>query len=241
MPIDSAQVGANTRLIQIVGDPITAGNQQNILTASGDGKSLAGLFAALCLNVRALQNAGGTFDLQRAAIGTVGIPAVSTEGTKPTYSSGIVAYTPYATATDFWTLVGSATKTVRVLRISITGFATSAISVDLQLIKRTAANTGGTLAQPAIAQHDSNDAAPTAVVNTYSVIPSGLGAGVNARAAKLNLGATGASGIMTWNFGNLNDRALVLRGVAQCLALNWNGAAVPAGTLLDIDVEWSEE
>lgn len=240
MPLDSVAVGANQRQILVQGDPISAANQQNIVSAPGDGKLLGGLFAGLEVCVPVLMNAAGSLDIQRSAVGSVGIAAVSTEGVKATYSSGFT-YTPYAVATDFVTLVGSGTKLIRITRIAVSGFATAAISVDLVLIKRTAANTAGTLAQPAIAQHDSNDAAPAAVVNTYSVIPGSLGAGVITRVAKLNLGATGAAGLIVWDFGTRNGRGLVLRGIAQCLSLNWNGAAVPAGTLLDIDVEWTEE
>lgn len=240
MPIDSAAVGANQRVIQIVGDPVTAGNQQNVITASGDSKSVSGQFAGLVVALPVLENAGGTHDLQRAAVGTTGVAAVETEGTKATYSAGVIDFTPVATPTDFFTLVGSGTKTVRVRRISISGFATAAISVNIQGIKRTTANSGGTSAQPSIAQMDSNDGAATAVVNTYSANPT-LGTGVNIRTSKLNLGATGAAGTVTWEFGTRNTRALMLRGVAQCFSLNWNGAAVPSGTLLDIDVEFTEE
>ncbi len=246
MPIDSATVGANQRLIQIVGDPLLAGNQQNIVTGTGDGKNLAGLYAALVAGLPLLENAGGTFDLQRAAIGTTGVAAVSTESTKATYSSAVIDYAAYATPTDMFVLVGSATKLVRVLRVAVSGVATAGIIEDLQLIKRTAADTTGTASQPAIAQHDSNDAAASAVVNLYSVIPGGLGAGVNVRAGKLNLGTAGSSGAiaapaLVWDFTTRNGKGLVLRGIAQCLALNWNGAAVPAGLSLNIDVEWSEE
>jgi len=126
--------------------------------------------------------------------------------------------------------------------VSISGFATAGISVDVQLIKRSTASTGGTPTAPTIAPHDSNDAAPTAVVNSFAANPSALGTIVGiVRASKLNLGATGAAGSIVWDFTTRNGQGIVLRGVAQQLALNWNGASVPAGTLLDVDVEFSEE
>jgi hypothetical protein len=175
-------------------------------------------------------------------VGTTGVPAVSTESSKATYSAGILGFTPVATLTDFFQITGSATKTVRVLRISISGFATAAITEDVQLLKRSTASTGGTPTPATIVPHDSNDAAGTAVVNSFAANPSPLGTLTGmVRAAKLNLGATGAAGVITWDFTTRNSKGLVLRGVAQQLALNWNGAAVPAGTLLDIDVEFSEE
>jgi hypothetical protein len=241
MGLDTATVGSNQRQIIVVGDPITASRQQNIITLT-DALSLTGLFAALAGGVPLLLNPNGTFDQQRSAAGATGIPAVNTEGTKPTYSGAIIGFTPVATPTDFWQIIGSATKTVRVLRISISGIATAAISVDIQLIKRTTASTGGTPTAVTLAQHDSNDAAPTAVVNSFAANPSPLGtSGGVVRAAKLNLGATGAAGVITWDFTTRNDKGLVLRGVAQSLNLNFNSQAVPSGMLCAIDVEFSEE
>jgi len=242
--IDSVTVGANVRQIIVLGDPANASNELSVgqfhLT---DAQALTGAyFSLLDGSVGLLKNAAGTFDVQRAAAGTLGVPAANSEGTKTTYSVGAVALTPAATATDFWQIVGSATKTVRVLRLAIGGIATAAATNDVQLVKRTAANTGGTSAALTLAQHDSNDAAPTAAVNTYSVNPTGLGAsGGVVRAAKLNLGAAGAAGQIVWDFTTRNGKGLVLRGNTQSLNLNWNGAAVPAGTSLNIDVEFTEE
>lgn len=240
MPIDTVTVGSNQREVLVIGDPITASQMQHVMSVT-DGLNLAGFYAAFGGNIPLLLNPGGTFDQQRSAIGTTGIPAVNTEGTKPTYSVGIVGFTPVATPTDFWQITGSATKIVRVLRISISGIATSATSVDLQLIKRSTASTGGTPTAPTIAPHDSNDSAATAVVNQFAANPTtGTGVGT-VRSQKLNLGATGAAGVIAWDFTTRNGKGFVLRGVAQSLNLNWGGAAVPAGTLLTVDVEFTEE
>ena len=124
---------------------------------------------------------------------------------------------------------------------SFSAIATAAATVDIQAVKRTAANTGGTAVSQTIAQHDSNDAAASGTVNTYTANPASLGAGVNIRAQKLNLGAAGSAGSILWDFTTRNDKALVLRGTTQSLDLNWNGAAVPSGTSLDIELEWTEE
>jgi hypothetical protein len=246
MPLATVTLGANLGQVFVVSDPSAASQQMNVIAASGDAKSIAGQYAALIAQIQLLQNAAGTFDLKRAAVGTTGIDAVNSEGTKATYSCGAIADAAYATPTDLVTLVGSATKTVRVLRVSVSGAATAGIIEDIQLIKRTTANTAGTASQPAIAAHDSNDAAASAVVNQYSVIPSGLGAGVNVRVGKLNMGELGAAGVpsappLIWDFTTRNGKGLVLRGIAQCLALNWNGAAWPSGGVIDYDIEWTEE
>jgi hypothetical protein len=240
MALDTVTVGSNQRAVTVLGDPTNASQMQSVL-ALADAKSLAGLFAAIAGSVPWLLNANNLYDQQRSAAGTTGIAAVSTESSKATYSVGVLAFTPVATPTDFWQIVGSATKTVRVLRIAISGIATAAISVDVQMFRRSAASTGGTPTPPTIASHDANDSSATAVVNTFAANPAlGASAGV-LRAQKLNLGATGAAGQIVWDFTTRNSKGLVLRGIAQQLSLNWNGAAVPAGTLLDIDVEFSEE
>ena len=193
------------------------------------------------LSVPSLKNPiTGNYDTARATPGGTGIQAVSTEGTKATFSSASVGVTLAATATDFWQIIGSSSKTVRILKIVISGFATAAITKDILLILA-ANDTGGTASQPTIVPNDSNNAAATAVINLYSANPT-LGTAVGTiRARKLNLGATGAAGTIEWNFSNNNDQAIVLRGVAQGLSLNYNGQAVASGTLLDIECEFVED
>ncbi len=240
--ISGAQIGASQIIPAIVLIDPSTGNIVNIgQLQNQDANNLGSLQALLGTYVPLLLDAAGNFDRQKAAAGATGVPSVNTEGTRQTYSVGTVAFTPPATATDFFQIIGSGSKLVRVLRVQISGIATSAISVDIQAIKRTTANTGGTVSPLTIGLHDSTNGAVTAVVNTYSVLASPLGTGATIRAKKLNLGATGAAGDIVWDFTTRNGQGLVLRGVAQSLNLNWNGAAIPSGTLLDIDVEWTEE
>lgn len=176
---------------------------------------------------------------------SAGAVQVNTEGQKATYSTTLVNFTPAATATDFLVIQGSATKTVRITRVLVTGQASSGAIVDLLGVIRTAANTGGTTTPANVAQHDQSDPAPSAVAVSYSVNPTGLGAGKNVRSTLFGLAATTGGGftpqVVEWEFGTRNGRAIVLRGVNQFFALNWNGLAVPAGTSLHVDVEWTEE
>ncbi len=174
---------------------------------------------------------------------------VATEGTKTSYSAYVTAFTPVATPTDFWNIVGSATKTVRVTRVELSGDATAANSVPTLLIKRSTAGTLGSAALTAVTAvpHDANDAAATAAVSTvgtanYTTVGTIVG---NVRATELPLGVVGGLGApeppIAWHFTTRNSKGIVLRGVAQQLALNWAGVAVPAGTVLIIGVEWTEE
>jgi adenine deaminase len=166
---------------------------------------------------------------------------VTTEGTVATYGVAAVGITPAATPTDIVIISGSATKTVRVKQVIVSGVATTAGSMDVSLIKRTAANTGGTSTAPSIAKFDAGDAAASAVVTQYSANASALGAGVAIATKKLNLGLAGDAGVVVFDFANRNDKPVILRGVAQGLAINFNGGAVPAGGSITYSVEFEED
>lgn len=170
------------------------------------------------------------------------------EGRQQTYSIGIEDYAPYATPTDIFLLQGSATKTVRLSKIRISGAATAQSGLDLYLIKRTVDNTGGTRASQAadVVKHDTLDDSPTAIPYTYSVIPTALGAGKTFRTrarqffAKLTEPTTGSEEFVV-DFDIHRSKPIILRGVAESVVLNLGGAAVPAGLILYINVEWVEE
>lgn len=187
---------------------------------------------------------GATWDRQRAAPGTTGVPSVNTEGTRATYSAS-AQLAPAATATDVFTITGSATKTVRILRVQLTGQATAAANVVIALAKRSAANTGGTSAAITAVPHDSTDAAATATVLNYSVNPAGLGALVdNPRRQLLALPASSSPAFgatpVVWEFTTRNGKGIVLRGIAQVLAINLLGQTVTGGSM-GVDIEWTEE
>lgn len=240
--MNTINVGGGQTTLVALGDSANLGNVATIDQAhTGDAQSFASGYSLLVKVVPFLVNAGGTNDRLRSAVGTTGVLPIDSESVKTTYSNGVIAFTPAATATDFWSIVGSGSKTIRVTRLQVSGIATAAATVDVQLAKRSTANTGGTPTNPAIVPHDKNDAAATAVITTYGANPS-LGSLVGYfRGQKLNLGAAGSAGTIVWDFTVRNTKGVLLRGTADSLSLNWNGAAVPAGTSLDIDVEWTEE
>ena len=98
--------------------------------------------------------------------------AVSINGTRATYHYVAQDITPVATSTDVVVLSGSASKVIRVTKVSIVGTATAASIYDHYLIKRTAANTGGTSTSPTPAKSDSNDPSASATLKLYSANPS---------------------------------------------------------------------
>lgn len=169
--------------------------------------------------------------------------SINSEGRKATYSGGAVGLVLAASTTDFFTIYGSATKTVRVTRIAINGISTTAAIVDVQLLLRSTANTSGTSTVPTAQQHDSLDGAATATLAAYTANPTlGTGTATIIRVAKLGfpVASVAASvGQLVWNFGTNNAEAIRLRGTAQGLCLNLNGLTVTGGAA-DIDVEWTE-
>ena len=167
--------------------------------------------------------------------------AVSTSGFRPTYRFTAVDITPVATATDVLTLTGSATKTIRVTKVTIMGSSTASSIYDAYLVKRSAANTGGTLTNPTASSADSTDATAAGVLTLYTANPSALGAGIVVEASKVYLGTAAiTSPTVTYTWGTRGDKAPILR-VGESLAINFNGAAVPAGASLYMTFEWTED
>jgi hypothetical protein len=184
-------------------------------------------------------------------IGNV-VQSAPTDGTKQTYSASSASLVPATTTpSDIFTITGSATKTIRVTRVSVSATQTTvAALIDVLLILRSAANTGGTSTSPTIASHDSQNAAATATIRQYTANPSALGASAGTvRSTKMTCttNAPGnAQGAVTtipivWDFGNRPGQAIVLRGTAQVLAVNLNSVTLGSAGSFDISMEWTEE
>lgn len=163
---------------------------------------------------------------------------------RQTYRVGL-SLTTAASATDFLTIVGSATKTVAVTRAECNGIGSTAATPEIFALRRSTANTGGTSTTPAPTTMDTNNAAATAVVRAYTANPGALGtvvgSALNVARMPMPLAATGADLTRT-NFINAGytSQPVVLRGVAQTFALNGNGATLAAGAVVDCLIEWIE-
>jgi hypothetical protein len=174
---------------------------------------------------------------------TTNIAISPEDGWKPTFSATVTANAAYATPTDLLVLPGSATagKVVKLVRFDIASVATAAGIYTVHLIKRTTGNTGGTSAAMTITKLDSNDTATAAPV-TYSVVPTTLGTGTDITAVRLFQNTlTLQPERLSFLFGNGPMEALTLRGVAQAFAVNFNAVALPAGSLFDMTIYWTEE
>lgn len=159
----------------------------------------------------------------------------------PTYVYTASGYVAYATPTDMVGICGSATKTIRVVNIWLAMQSTAAALQTIHFVKRSTADTGGTDGAPTAIAIDSANAAPTATLHSYTAAPT-PGASVGdvrlQAASSANLtAAPGSVGFFTPinvenvnpSTTNLDQTGVTLRGTAECLYLNYAGAALTSG------------
>ena len=163
------------------------------------------------------------------------------DGAKTTYSTSATVV-PTTAATDIFTITGSATKTIRVLKVKVSGVATTAQTISVFLLKRSTANSAGTSTAPQLVPHDSNSAAPTATVLGYTANPTTGTLVGNLRQDRFtfNLSTNTAQPPLVLDFGDRPGQAVVLRGVAQVLAFNLGGVSLAGGSV-SLSIEWTEE
>jgi hypothetical protein len=158
----------------------------------------------------------------------------------PTYSAGFSGAITGATATDVFTITGSATRIIKVLNLSFSGTATTAAVSNLSLIKRSTANTLGTASVIASAPLDSQNGAATSVVRIYTANPT-LGTQVAVIAAQRKEIVTAAFAAGDYQPYQFNfDTPITLRGAAETLALNLNSGTF-AGNSFAFSITWTEE
>lgn len=167
------------------------------------------------------------------------------DGGKATYSFSIVGLAPATTPTDVFNLTGSASKTVRLIRLIVSGLQTTAGNIDMLVIKRSGGTqSAGTSGAASIAASDTNNPTATALVQTYTSNPASVGTSIgNIFAGKIFVPAAATAGSpdkLILDYGNRPAQAQVLRGTSQGISLNLNSVTLTGGSL-DIYCEWSEE
>ena len=93
-----------------------------------------------------------------------------------------------------------------------------------------------------IAKLDSGNASATAVVNQWSVLPTGVtGAGIlEAQRYEIVTAAVSVNpGVLEWRFGDANGQGLTLRGTGEFAGLVFS--AVGTTPVADCMIEWTEE
>lgn len=153
------------------------------------------------------------------------------------YIASTNAFILAAAPTDIFRIIGSATKTIRVKKLIVSGRTTSGspVACIIKAIKYSTANTAGTSVATTAVPLDSNFAAATAACNHYTANPT-LGTIIgNVGAHSITFQATGLVEIIEFVF----DNPIVLRGVAQQLSINFNSTAV-TGSSICCAAEWEE-
>lgn len=159
------------------------------------------------------------------------------------YHGAFKGLVPAASATDVLVIVGSATKTVRVKRITLTGIATAAGTFHAVLIRRSADDTAGTSTNATAVPREPGAVAATAVIRGYTGNPSALGTAVGTIAAQYMGFGTAATQLAApptvFDFGESADDRVTLRAATDLLALNLDAQTITGG-LIDATVEWAE-
>jgi hypothetical protein len=160
-----------------------------------------------------------------------------------TYCASVSGFVCPAAATDVFTIQGSATKTISITRIIISGTtsAGSGASISMSILKRSTANTGGTSITLTNVKLDTNNANATAVVKNYTANATVLGTLVgNLISERMTINTAGALNDNTvYDFGNRTNQPIVLRGINEFVCINF-GSATITNPIISISIEFTE-
>lgn len=172
---------------------------------------------------------------------------------KQTYAATSDATTLATSATDFFTLYGSSSKTVKVLKISAYNYSTGGnwIPLDkIRLIKRSSTASGGTSTTLTAVPLDSQNAAATATAKIYTANPT-VGSAVGTICIRRAISLIQSAYLQPDNMQGRNadvfdyqliGQPIVLRGASEGIALNLDGVT-QQGTSpsMLVNVIWTEE
>lgn len=160
-------------------------------------------------------------------------PSLSQPLHQACYSLVTALFTPAATPTDVALIQGAANRVIEVIEVKLGGTATALAIITAWLLKRSTANAGGTFVAGTAVPHDSADSAAQAVAGHYTVnpvTPGTLVGTVSRKKITLPIATSPVTDVEgTILSENILTKPIILRGVAQQLAINLAGAANPAG------------
>jgi hypothetical protein len=160
-----------------------------------------------------------------------------------------------AAPTDVIVIQGNANKTLKIQSVILSAESTAAAIIPVSIIRRTAANVGGTFTQLGYTPHDITEAAATAVVKVSSggTAPTSLGAVFGSGNTPAGNGILGqqfmvcannggvAPGPTFWSLEQLGIKPWILRGVNDFIVINLNSATLPGGFQLDYEIDIEED
>lgn len=205
------------------------------------------------VRVRVTSYTSGTVNIAAdlAASAPVGQMHVNIEGVRASYSAATTAtFATSLSAADVFSIIGAASRTVRVTRMGLSGVVSAALPgtyVNIMVVMRSTASSSGTSASVSSVRHDLGQTVASATVVQYTSPPSGgVTAGVIASYYVLAPTSAGASASnpmpfrLEVDFVTRSARAIVLRGTSN--ELSWFiGTNLATGFFLAAFAEWIEE
>ena len=222
--------------------PVGGRVSQLSVSANGFWRVNATGFARVRFRVTAIST--GSVTVAMAGTPAAGIVQQDTVK-RETYSAAFTGLTPAASATDFFTLTGSASVTVRIKSVECSGISTAAATATIVALRRSTANSAGTSTDLTETKHDTQAPTASATALSYTANPTTGTLAGNLRAGKLSTVTAASTAVpsqrLAWTFGDGDGQDVILRGTGEVFALNGNGASFSAGTSLDCSVTWTEE
>ncbi|MGV9002388.1 MAG: hypothetical protein ACOH18_05550 [Candidatus Saccharimonadaceae bacterium] len=207
---------------------------EDAVAASGD----VGIFNLGVRRDAPLITSSATGDYNEQSVGKWGQTYVQTiDAAKRTFAAGFKLTPVVGTVLE---IIGSASTTVEVNRITLTLYGTTAGIVDVILNKRSAASTAGTaITAPTKVTYDTSDATAAAgAIKGFTAAPTnGTLVGIIRQAMLTNI-ASQVSDRLKFESGTY-AKSFTLIGVSQALTLELAGT-LPTGATIAIDVEWTE-
>lgn len=239
-----AALPAGANVLGKVGIDQTTPGTTNAVAVTNASLAVTGTFFQATQPVSIATN---TPDVTDRAARLLGVVSIQKQATYRASTSAV--FVPAVTAAvPFFTIYGSASKTIKVQSIVVSGITLTAVAyINIGLRKYSTAATGGTsTGSPTATPLDSTSAAATATVLAYTAIPT-AGTTVGDISSRRVLGqsttaaAAGIPQIVDFDFSPTGDtNSPVLRGTAQGLGLYFITAPATTISCL-IRVEWTEE
>lgn len=181
-------------------------------------------------------------------IDVMGSSQVNTEGQKASYFASLGSNTPAATPTDIAILTGSATKTIKVTRVTVSVQATASGAVVYDLVKRSGGTQSAVNTAFAAGTHagatDSNDVASTVITagiaGVYTANPASTGTLIGI-VKDWSPTILANAGVVFEYVCTQPAKCITLRGVTQFLAINGAGHTLLTGEKVGVSFEWTEE
>jgi hypothetical protein len=154
------------------------------------------------------------------------------------YNFGIVNLGPAANANDIIELKGSASKTIKVYSVVMSATQATGGLIDLALVKRSTADSGGTSGPGTIIARKASSPATTASVRLYTANPT-LGTLVGIVDTKKMWIGTTTDGTETVSW-DCSGAPVILSAATESFCINTN-SAMASGTSWNVSILWSEQ